>query len=396
MIFEYKVYDEDMVLLDGKIEAENPSAAEQRLRDRGFRIVTLKTQSIWKRDLLANRKFSAEDLSVFFLQLSYMTEGGMDVGAVFGLMANQSRGRKKEKLQAIYERLQQGAMLSAAFAEAGGFPAFVPGMIRSGETAGTLSMVYRELGAYFHKESEMQKRLLNALAYPAVLLVTAIFVLRIVLSAILPVFLEVFQSQNAVLPPATRLLLGISEHMASYGSYYIAAMALLCLGVLLFASAEKTKLLFRKWLYHFPPCVIFTQKPFILRFLRSMKMQADSGVDVLSILKNAEESIVDVYIRDRLSEISRQLTAGKRLSAAMKEASLFPAEVSEFVAIGEASSKLSEMLHVLILMEESRQEYRMRRFAVYIEPAMILMMACIVGFIVFAVAVPMFDMVNSF
>lgn len=149
-------------------------------------------------------------------------------------------------------------------------------------------------------------------------------------------------------------------------------------------------------LYHLPPLKPFYKDLFELRFLRTMKMQIDNGVDMLQILENGEASETNSYKGDRLQEVKKHLIRGDNLSLAMEKSNLFKKEICTYISLGEESSALSDMLAIAIQMEDYRQKNRAERIAVYIEPALIIFMALIVGFIIFSIAIPMFDMVNHF
>ena len=140
----------------------------------------------------------------------------------------------------------------------------------------------------------------------------------------------------------------------------------------------------------------FHRDPFELRQLRTMKMQMDNGVDLLRIIENINLGSENPYIRRQAGEMIQGLMKGEELSKVMDESELFKEENCSFVALGEASSSVSDMLSVAIHLEEGRQKNRAERISVYMEPALILIMAAVVGFIIFSIAIPMFDMVNSF
>lgn len=396
MKFKYKIIDAQSNLVTDEMDAENLQEAREKLHEAGYRIVALKEEGRRLQLTKPRRVIAKGQLALLFSQLALMSSGGLDIVTVMELMARESKGLQKEKLEFIVEAVRQGKLLSEAFHEADCFPHFVPGMIRSGEAAGTLGDIFRQLADFFDEEQQMHRKLANALAYPVILMITSLFVLQVVLHSVLPVFTDVFESRQVPLPLMTRMLIAIADHFNRFGLLYIAAFLLLMLMILLLKNHPKTADgFYRRW-YHLPIAAPFYRDPFELRQLRTMKMQMDNGVDLLRIMENMNEGADNPYIERKAQAMIRGLMKGEELSAAMEKSDLFKAQNCSFVALGEASSAVSEMLAVAIHLEEGRQKNRAERISIYIEPALILLMAVVVGFIIFSIAIPMFDMVNSF
>lgn len=396
MKFKYKIIDADSNLLMDEIEAENLQAAQEKLHQAGCRIVSLEGAGEGIHLIKPRRTIPKGQLALLFSQLALMSSGGLDLVTVMELMARESKGFQREKLEFIVESVRQGKLLSEAFEKADCFPQFVPGMIKSGESAGTLGDIFHQLAVFFDEEQQMHRKLANALAYPIILMITSLFVLQVVLHSVLPVFTDVFESQQVPLPLMTRMLIAIADHVNRFGMVYVAALLLFVLVILLLKNHPKTADGFYHRWYHLPIAAPFYRDPFELRQLRTMKMQMDNGVDLLRVMENLNEGAENPYIERKASEMIRGLMKGEALSAVMEESELFKAQNCSFIALGEASSAVSEMLAVAIHLEEGRQKNRAERISIYMEPALILLMAVVVGFIIFSIAIPMFDMVNSF
>ena len=395
MKFAYKAIDTKAALVTGEVQAESLEKAELQLRREGLKIVSLQSK---RRDFSLNiqRRLPAERLSILFSQMGLMTSGGMDIVTVLNLIKKSCKSYEKKVIDEMINHMQAGKLLSESAQMVGAFPPFVPGMIKSGESAGRLPMVFDELAMYFKEEHAMKQKMLNALAYPVILMITSVMVLNIVLQTVLPVFTEVFSNDHAELPATTRLLIRISEHLNRFGFWYLVFFSFVILMFIFLKNYGKTKKSVEKGLYHFPPFKPFYRDPFELRFLRTMKMQIDNGVDMLQILENGETSEKNSYKGDQLQKMKKHLIHGEDLSCAMEKSNLFKEEICNYISLGEESSTLSDMLAIAIHMEDYHQKNRAERIAVYIEPALILCMALIVGFIIFSIAIPMFDMVNHF
>nr|WP_296153610.1 type II secretion system F family protein [uncultured Peptoniphilus sp.] len=395
MKFTYKAIDPSATLITGEIQANSIRDAEMEIRRKELKIVSLRSKSPDLK-LIIQRRLPAERLSILFSQMSLMTSGGLGIVTSLQMMNKSSKPYEKKVIDEIINHLQGGKLLSESVALTGAFPPFVSGMIKSGESAGKLSAVFDELAAFFKEEHAMKQKLLNALAYPVILMLTSVIVLNIVLQTVLPVFTEVFSNDHAELPTTTRLLIRISEHLNRFGFWYLVFFSFVILMFIFLKNYGKTKKSVEKALYHFPPFKPFYRDSFELRFLRTMKMQIDNGVDMLQILENGEASEKNSYKGDQLQKMKKHLIHGEDLSCAMEKSNLFKEEICNYISLGEESSTLSDMLAIAIHMEDYRQKNRAERIAVYIEPALILCMALIVGFIIFSIAIPMFDMVNHF
>lgn len=395
MKFTYKAIDPSATLITGEIQANSIRDAEMEIRRKELKIVSLRSKSPDLK-LIIQRRLPAGRLSILFSQMSLMTSGGLGIVTSLQMMNKSSKPYEKKVIDEIINHLQGGKLLSESVALTGAFPPFVSGMIKSGESAGKLSAVFDELAAFFKEEHAMKQKLLNALAYPVILMLTSVIVLNIVLQTVLPVFTEVFSNDHAELPTTTRLLIRISEHLNRFGFWYLVFFSFVILMFIFLKNYRKTKKSVEKALYHFPPFKPFYRDSFELRFLRTMKMQIDNGVDMLQILENGEASEKNSYKGDQLQKMKKHLIHGEDLSCAMEKSNLFKEEICNYISLGEESSTLSDMLAIAIHMEDYHQKNRAERIAVYIEPSLILCMALIVGFIIFSIAIPMFDMVNHF
>lgn len=395
MKFAYKAIDTKAALVTGEVQAESLEKAELQLRREGLKIVSLQSKSRGF-SLNIQRRLPVERLSILFSQMSLMTSGGMDIVTVLNLIKKSCKSYERKVIDEMVSHMEAGKLLSESAQMTGAFPPFVPGMIKSGESAGRLPTVFDELAVYFKEEHAMKQKMLNALAYPVILMITSIVVLNIVLQTVLPVFTEVFSNDHAELPATTRFLIRISEHLNRFGFWYLVIFSLVILMFIFLKNYGKTKKSVEKALYHFPPFKPFYKDPFELRFLRTMKMQIDNGVDILQVLENGEASEKNSYKGDQLQKMKKHLIRGEDLSCVMEKSNLFKEEICNYISLGEESSTLSDMLAIAIHMEDYHQKNRAERIAVYIEPALILCMAFIVGFIIFSIAIPMFDMVNHF
>lgn len=396
MKYKYKMIGPSSDLATGEMDAGSVAEVKDRLHEGGYRIISIEKAGGKFKLTTPRRMLPKGQLAVLFSQLALMSSGGLDLVTVMELMARQSKGLQRGKLEFIVESVRQGKLLSEAFAEADCFPRFVPGMIKSGEAAGTLGEIFHQLADFFDDEQQMHRKLTNALAYPVILMITSFFVLQVVLHSVLPVFTDVFESQQVPLPIMTRMLIALARHFERFGLIYFIALLLAALAILVIKNHPKTSEGFYKRLYHMALATPFYRDPFELRQLRTMKMQMDNGVDLLRIIENMNAGSENPYIQHQASNMIQGLMKGEELSKVMNESDLFKEQNCSFVALGEASSAVSDMLSVAIHLEEGRQKNRAERISVYLEPALILIMAAVVGFIIFSIAIPMFDMVNSF
>ena len=164
MKYKYKIIDESSDLVTGEMDAGSVEEVKDRLHEGGYRIISIEKAG-GKLNLTKPRRMLPKgQLAVMFSQLALMSSGGLDLVTVMELMARQSKGLQREKLEFIVESVRQGKLLSQAFADADCFPRFVPGMIRSGEAAGTLGEIFHQLAVFFDDEQQMHRKLTNALA----------------------------------------------------------------------------------------------------------------------------------------------------------------------------------------------------------------------------------------
>ena len=183
MKFTYKAIDPSATLITGEIQANSIRDAEMEIRRKELKIVSLRSKSPVLK-LIIQRRLPAERLSILFSQMSLMTSGGLGIVTSLQMMNKSSKPYEKKVIDEIINHLQGGKLLSESVALTGAFPPFVSGMIKSGESAGKLSAVFDELAAFFKEDHAMKQKLLNALAYPVILMLTSVIVLNIVLQTV--------------------------------------------------------------------------------------------------------------------------------------------------------------------------------------------------------------------
>ncbi|MDO5301231.1 MAG: type II secretion system F family protein [Tissierellia bacterium] len=398
MEYKYKAFHDAQTVVEGIRSGRSEEEVRRLLTEEGLTVVYVKGVREPKKFLSppGPRPISSGELGVLFEQMSLMLSAGVELLELISLYATESRGKVKRVMGEVYREVERGQLLSSAMAATGAFPSVALGMVRSAESAGALGPVLHSLGDYYMKRHRLEQKVLQALAYPVLLVVATVTVTGIILRYVLPVFEEVFSSSGTPLPWSTRLIMAFSRHMEAFGLYYLLVLLVALLALLVaFRSRPSFRLKLERRLYHSPLTRFFIRDRYLAFSLQAMAMEFQGGLDVLAIGESMREMTDNTYIQAQWTLLTEELKNGRELSEAMELSELFTSRILTFIRLGEQSSRLEEMLEVLIALEQGDFEEQTARINIVLEPALILIMAVIVGFIVFSIAIPMFDMVNA-
>jgi len=378
--YRYTAYDPQGNAVSGEVEATGEPAAVQALRREGLVPVQLRPGIEKKTGSgKSDRRVPLEDHLLFCRSLASYLRGGLTLSHVLVLLAKQSPG---SGLRDLYTRLREdvegGRSLGLAMRESGRFREDLVGMVESGERSGSLPQVLDRAGRLFRLEISLRRRVRSALTYPLVMAAVGMAVVAFLLVYVVPRLSALFEDLGETLPLPTRILLWISALLKTAGIPILVVLLLAFLwlrrrGTLL------PRLPFRNLRERITLSLLFSHLATLL----------DCGIPLVQALSMIAPMDPDPA---RWASVSARVGKGYRLGQALEDEGSFTEDAVYIVQVGEAGGELSQALQQVADNSWEIAENRMARLADLVEPTMVLALGALVGFIVVAILLPIFDL----
>jgi type II secretory pathway component PulF len=329
-------------------------------------------------------------------QLADLVSSGMPLHRCLAILCEQTAGRQRQLLQAVSQEVQRGAPLSEVLRPLSrSFPTLYVEMIRAGESSGHLDAVLMRLAEYLEAGEVRRTQIVSAFTYPAVIVLVAVGAIVFMVTFLVPRLSVVFADLGQALPAPTRLLLAIAHGAPRTGPWIAAALVLLYLGARKAASTQAGGMLLDGALLRSPLLGRLVTNVTIARFARTLGTLLAGGVPVLGALEIAAATSANRVIGAQAGSVQQRATEGESLSEAMGQCRAFPASLVHMAAVGEETGNLSAMLTRYADAADFQFDQAMRRLTSLVEPAIILVMGGIVGFIVLSVLLPIFSIYSA-
>jgi type IV pilus assembly protein PilC len=346
----------------------------------------------------ARTGYHPKELVFFTRQFATMLNAGLTVTTAIGTLKKQKIGpHLKTSLESIYEDVNLGVSLSQAMnKEKNFFPPFLLRMIEVGEVSGNLDNILERLADFYEREFEVNKKIKGALIYPAVVLVVAIMMLVFILIFVLPSFETMFTASGAELPGITLMLLAISKSLQQHGLIYLGAMA----GFFFIGRAYLRSEPGYEYLSRLKLRMPFIRKKYLMivtsRFARTMQLLLSSGITITYALEVTANVMDNSVLKKKVLQTKEEVSRGELFSKSLERTKIFPDILLSMVEVGEASGSLDDMLEKSSSHFDKEMANAIDQMIKMIEPAAILLVAVLVGFAVFAILMPMLDMIDLY
>jgi type II secretory pathway component PulF len=334
-------------------------------------------------------RINSRQVMLFTQQLANLLKSGMSLKQALESLTRQQKNKPLGAiLEQVGEEIVQGSNLSDALARHPRiFTRFYTNMIRAGEQSGTLPEVLKRLTEHYERLADIREKVTSALLYPAIILAVGIVVVFIFMVFLLPKFTQMFQDLGAQLPLPTRILIA-TGNLASNIWFLAGLAAVITLVSFAYKRAMKT-LEGRLWLdrmkLRIPLAGNTLKAAFFAQFSRTLATLLGNGVPVLTALKIAEDTMTNLVIAREIAKARERVTDGTTISAPLAAGQIFPSLLIDMLAIGEQTGDMPTALNNVASLYEQELTQDVKRFTTLLEPAVIVMIALVVGFIVFSV-----------
>lgn len=391
--YVYKATTNDGNIVEGVFDLTDEKAVLERLRNLGF--IPLKVEPLKQtigQQILS--KSSVKDVLTFTAELTTLLKAGLPIDRSLNILSEISENKGlKSVSDDILRSIREGSSFSEALAKHPKvFSRLYINMVKSGEAGGVLEHVLDKLVEFLESAKELKDSIYSAMIYPMILLITGGISIIVLLTYVLPKFTSIFSDIGATLPLTTRLLISFSTFIKDYWWIIFLITFLLIFFINRYVKLPNGK---RQWdamkLRLFGDVVRNLETA---RFCRTLGTLLKSGVPLIQALQNAKDITTNSVMSDAIEKIARDVKEGKGLSGPLTSTGVFPKLALSMIKVGEESGNLEEMLLRIANTYEKNLKESIKRFIGFIEPAMILLMGIIIGFIVLSMLAAIFSITD--
>ncbi|MGB8802945.1 MAG: type II secretion system F family protein [Candidatus Acidiferrales bacterium] len=376
--------------------AQSEGEARQRLADQGFHVFSVRIHFDFLSQLSGQhraKKIVLNDFLIFNQQFSTLVKAGLPILKALDLLAERAAApRLRPVLQAVRQRVREGALLSEALAAQGSFPPVYVTVITSGERSGNLTGVLEQYISYLRVSAGFKKSLMTALIYPAILVLAVVCTLTYLVTYAMPQFAKLYQDLGIQLPAITQFMLDLAIPLRDYFLVVLAVIAALAAGIYIWTRSDKGALTIDRVKPKIPVFGDIWLKSEVAQFVRTLSTLLAGGTPLVAGLETSSQAIGSRLIATSVQTAAGKVREGRTLHESLAETRLIPDLALEMIEVGEASGALAAMLTSVAEFYEEEVSTRLQRTLIWVSPAILVVMAVVVGFILISLYLPLFSL----
>ena len=397
--YAYKGRDLAGKVVKGKVDAPTESAVAQRLRVMGVSPISIKEAAAgtglnMEINLSAFEKgVKSKDLAIVSRQMATMISAGLSLLRTLTIITEQTENKKLAKIfDTVRSDVESGSSLSDAMAKhPDDFPPLMINLIRAGETGGFLEKSLESVANNFEAEVKLTGRIKAALTYPVVVLIIAVLAVAAMLIFIVPVFESMFKQLGAALPLPTQFLVVLSHGMVYIGPIVVVGGVAFSLWWRKNKNQERVRKVVDPLRLKMPVFGPLLKKVAVARLTRNLATMMGAGVPILRSLEIVGSTSGNWVIEQALVKVGDSVRQGKTIAEPLAQESVFPSMVTQMISVGEDSGALETMLHKVSDFYDQEVESMTEQLTALIEPIMIAVIGVLVGGMIVALYMPIFD-----
>lgn len=406
MLYYYTAVDTKDRKSRGSMEADNKADVIAALQGQGLMPVEISSneqsatepKSIWQMEIgssdIHKTKIPKKKLLTMMQQMGIMMKAGVSLSMAMGVLIDSEKNKKlKSILKEMNSDLYTGVPISTAMTKFKAFPEIVVNIVQSGEANGRLDSAFERCAAIIEKEIALTGKLKGATTYPAFLLVLTVGMLIIMNWLVLPKFASVFKQFNSDLPAITVFVMAFSKFFSLY--WYLIFLALFIL-IFTYVLLKKNSIPFStgvdRILLNIPVIGTLLKQSYVARFCRIMSSLVESGVDIVNALEISRNVISNRFMKAQLTQAISDVKVGSSINATFAKFPVFDSLLVSMMKVGEETGMLHETLDKMATLYEQETEESTKRLTSMMEPAMTIIIAMVIGTVVIAIVLPMFNM----
>lgn len=404
--FSYLALNRQGLEISGRLAAADARSAAATLRQNGLRVIDVAEmpkpgggtglrREIDLAALMGMRSVPTQQLIFFYRQLAFMLRAGLPVTQALQLAQTQlSGGRLNQVIRQMIADIESGSSLSQALAaHPKVFSALAVNLVVAGESTGELDVIVERLAAHLEKRSVLRGQTISALIYPTIVVLAAIGVGIFLVTKIIPKFGQFLASQGRALPPSTQFLIDFSTAVTTHGGAILLVLACAIAAALAIYRMPPGRLAIDRLLLRLPVIGNLLMNGSMAQLAWGLSMLLRSGITVYDALKIASGLLGNRVLSNRLTVAAEMILGGRDLAGSLRDP-LVPILLTRMVAVGETTGTLDRVLQELGTFYERALETGIKRLSAMVEPALILVIGGMVGFVYFAFFQAMFQIAS--
>ncbi|MEI6969965.1 MAG: type II secretion system F family protein [bacterium] len=399
--FTYKARNAELKTIEGELVAGNEAEALARLDAMGYCPVWVREMAQEPEDAIPRarrrERIPHREVTVFTRQMVGLTKSGVPILKALRTVREQSANpRFCAVLAHLEETVRDGRMLSEALAQHPHvFSQLYVNMVRAGESAGILDVILLRLAEAREREDAIRRKLQAASVYPLLVLAVGVVTVFVVITFFMPKIAGMFRNVDD-LPLPTALLIGLSEGIRHYWPWVLVPAVLLAAILRRIGSGAKGRAILDNARLRLPLIGAFTLQAEMARFSRTMSLLISAGIPVEKGLALSADTMTNSVLRNEMDEVRRTtVQQGRSIASGLKNSRHVPAYLQSMAAVGEEGGRLDEAFADVAFYYENELERQIGMMTSLVEPILILVVGAVVGFIVFAMMLPIFEMTKS-
>jgi type IV pilus assembly protein PilC len=390
-IFSYTAKDKNGKILKGDIEAESESSAAKVLSSKD--LVPILVQTKEEKTFSFLNRVSLKDKVQIIRQLATMINAGLPISQSLKTLEEQITKKNVNRILAqTYSDVESGLQLSVAlsrFPET--FSALDITLISSGETSGNLDKSLIRLADQLEKQQSITRKIRGAFIYPTIVIVVVIAVAFLMVIFVMPQMEELYESFDAELPLITRFLIAFSHFVARFAIFIFIILVAAGIYLRILTKRPSGKKAWDSLKLKAPAINVLLKKLYMARFSRTLAGLVSSGVPLLDSIDITSRAIGNVVYEEMLKHSATKVKAGVALSETLKGNELFPPVVPQMIGVGEQTGEMDNMLENMANYFEEEVDQAVKNISVLIEPIIIVILAILIGIMLIAVMMPIYQ-----
>lgn len=397
--YKYQAISKSGEKVNGIIEGFNQVDAVNRIKQSCDIVVKINEVGGENSSILAmeigRSHFNSKAFTVICSQFATILKSGIPIARAVRLIANQTTDKVLKKLlQEVAEDVESGRSLATSFEDKGGdfLPTTFIETIRAGESSGSLDKAFATMYQHYDKQTKMAGKVRQAMAYPLFVLFIAVIVVIVLMVKVVPTFTDIFESYGAELPAITRALIAISNFFKNYWVVFLSIIVIFFASLKIAERTEKGKIAIAKAKLKLPLLGKIELMSAASQFSNNMATLIGAGLPLNNTVKITARVIENYYISHEISKINSRIEEGFTLGDSIKEVNVLPDILNDMVAVGEETGELESTMVTVADYYDNELEMAIKSALDKLEPALLVTIAVIAGFIVLAVYIAMFEM----
>ena len=381
----------------GQLDVGSKDDVAQHLRKNRMVLVNVREQPKQLKMPFGGTGIKTRDIVIFTRQFATMINAGLPLVQSLTILAQQTENKAlKEITKAVVYDVESGNTLADAFSKhPKAFPALYVNMVAAGEAGGILDTILLRLATFLEKSDALMRKVKSAMIYPGVIFSVAIIAISVLLIFVIPTFETMFASVAMELPLPTRIVIGMSDLLIGFWWVFLLAIAAVVFAIRRYYATSNGRRQIDGLLLRLPVLGDLLRKSAVSRFTRTLGTLISSGVAILDGLEITAKTAGNRVIHDAVMQSRASIAGGDTIAAPLEKSAVFPPMVISMIAVGEQTGGLDEMLTKIADFYDEEVDVAVGALLSLMEPVMIVVLGVIVGGMVVAMYLPIFDMMNA-